>query len=196
MTTVTLYHARCQGIPLEQALTQIATVTDQELTGLLYSPSCCEFARRRDGQAGNASGPADLSQVFEARWFNDTLELRWLRDAQSPGTGTAVCLSEDAIELDDWEVNADTDLEPLPGQYLLSGWGSEAPNLPEGWSRLSNASVGKHLIPLADVGAHRNALLLYREYLGPAPGAAGSEHGNWSVREERLIKLAIAEDQS
>jgi hypothetical protein len=102
---------------------------EPRLAGLLYTPHWCGLVRWADGRAEMPNESVDLDQVYEARFFNNTLELRWLRDPESNGVGQAACLSEESITPNGWTRGSRDDLKPLPGQYLLSGWGCEADDL-------------------------------------------------------------------
>jgi CRISPR-associated protein (TIGR03984 family) len=193
--TTTLYTATNANITLRNALSALPAQKAEGLIGLLYTPRWCGLVRWADGRAETPNESVDLDQVYEARFFNNTLELRWLRDPESNGVGQAACLSEESITPNGWTRGSRDELKPLPGQYLLSGWGCKADDLPQGWSLLSNASVGKRTIPLAGVGANMYAVLRYREYLGPPEGEAGEKHGNNAIYDERLLGLDLAKEK-
>jgi hypothetical protein len=81
---------------------------------------------------------------------------------------------------------------PFPGHQPLRNFSCIGI---QGWSLLSNASVGKRTIPLAGVGTNMCAALRYREYLGPAEGKAGEKHGNNAIYDERLLGLDLAKEK-
>jgi CRISPR-associated protein (TIGR03984 family) len=183
---------RTQGqVSLQECLTQTRDWRKNPMTiALLYTPSACFLAQAQgEGVTGYDGKSADLTTVFEARIFNPSCEVRWLH--KSGGKGSGVFLSENASGPGDWVSLSPVGSikEPENHRYLL--WGmtvkDDAKELATGWSWLAAANIGKYAIPLAGDGLERRARLVYREYIGLAPGEAGDRHGNVTVCEERLL---------
>jgi CRISPR-associated protein (TIGR03984 family) len=131
-------------------------------------------------------GPADLSEVYHARVFDEQRELRWWHDGA--GLGRAVVLAEDTAAL------ANGDGQPLDpvhavdviddGGYLL--WGHTTGGGAPGWTALATTRIGTLHAPLAakaETGGGRVRLAV-REYVAVEP-----VHGNAYVAEERLLRL-------
>ena len=188
--SVTLYTCERCGISLAEVLQAFA---DRTMFGLIYTPSWCGLTRLSGGAVDAGPVRLDLAQPFEARFFNQDLELRWLRKPEGQGEGRAVCLAEDSQTLPDWDrLEPVQGIESLKGQYLLAGQGCPADHLPPDWSALSTAAIGTWSVPLADLANGARAVLQYVEYLGPA----GDVDGNWAVIDERLVGLAKYAEQS
>lgn len=188
----TLNSGTQDGITLAQAL---AAFADRSMAGLIYLPTWCGLVRWTGTVLETSGEWVDVAQVFEARLFDDTVEMRWLREPSGDGTGYAVYVSEGSLSLEDWALLPPRpDLYPLDGCYLLAGQGGEPDGLPDGWSRLSSAAIGCIAAPIGGIPAGGRVTLRYREYLGRADGPAG-EDGNWAVVEERLLNLALAEEK-
>jgi CRISPR-associated protein (TIGR03984 family) len=200
-----LYGRASENITLLQALEQCQNVLAKAIA-LLYTPTHCLFAQVSSAANQtvallNANGQAiALTDIFEARVFNPTAELRWLNDRN--GSGRAVLLSEDNaisayLETTVAEV-PDLELAGLPKQSLLITldqtyilWGQGTQKQPDtlrtGWSRLASARIGKLDVPLANVKHLQYVKLKVREYLQTV-----DEHGNVAVVEERLVALEVA----
>lgn len=197
-----LYGRASENITLLQALEKCRDVL-AEAIALLYAPTHCLFAQVSDAsnqavELLNANGQAiDLTDIFEARIFNPTAELRWLND--NNGSGKAVLLSEDAaisaylatsiVEVPNLELAGlpEQSLQNFLDQtYILWGRGMQQTpaNLSRGWSRLASARIGKLDVPIENVKHPQYVKLKVREYLQTV-----DEHGNVAVVEERLIKL-------
>ncbi|MGH8587917.1 MAG: type III-D CRISPR-associated protein Csx19 [Gammaproteobacteria bacterium] len=190
----TLHTESRDRITLAQALTAFAD--RKNMTALIYLPMWCGLVRWNGTALETSREPVDVTQVFEARLFDDSLEMRWLREPSGDGTGYAVCVSEGALALEDWALLPPrTDLHPVDGGYLLTGQGCGSDGLPDGWSRLSSAAIGCIAAPIGGILAGGRVTLRYREYLGRADGPAG-EDGNWAVLEERLLNLVLAEEKT
>ncbi|GLW98926.1 CRISPR-associated protein Csx19 [Microtetraspora sp. NBRC 16547] len=169
----TLYGAAATGVTLPEAL---------QATGLnggcalLTTPSAYRVARVEDGDCVSASGPVDLSAVYEARVFTSEAELRWVEP------GYAVLLTEDERLLPE---SFGERVEPLAAlattdtRYLV--WGAVTAN-GSGWATLVSSRVGSLAVPSASAGEGERVRLAAREYV-----VADPEHGNAYVAEERLI---------
>jgi CRISPR-associated protein (TIGR03984 family) len=149
---------------------------------LLATPRHYHVARIRDGLPRSCEGtPVPLDDVFEARIFDGTAELRWLHTAD--GHGRAVLLTEDATALPkafDERLEPVEALETLSGAYLL--WGRAA-DICDGWTTLATPRIGTFTVPVrAETGTR--VRLVTREYIACDP-----EHGNAYVAEERLLRL-------
>jgi CRISPR-associated protein (TIGR03984 family) len=179
IATTTLLHAAVRpGISLDQALRQ----APRGGIALLSTPRHYHVARMENGRPHlRGDTPVPLGDVFEARIFDGTSELRWLHTAA--GHGQAVLLTEDDTALPE---DFDERIEPVSaadtsrGEYLL--WGRVAA-CRDGWATLATARIGTFDVPVpADIGARIR--LVTREYV-----AHEAEHGNAHIAEERLLRL-------
>lgn len=188
ITQTTLYSYRAEKMKLAQAI----AACQQQLKGaiaLLYSPQSCQLALMRDGALHNSCDrPLDLADtldIFEARVFSETCELRWLN--RLDGTGEAVLISEEKQTVKDFSALDPISCESLEQKYLL--WGEKAKNSAiSGWQRLAEARIGKLDVPLdQQLKAGNRVYLKTHEYLAP-----DKSYDNFAVIEERLIKLEVA----
>ena len=195
MTTKLLSRYRDE-VSLMEALT---VFHGRQPVGFCYTPSACPWVRWRDGKAESAVADFDLSQVYEARFFDEKGELRWLRDPSADGVGRAVYLTEsaDGVSNEEWKELPPIDVDDgdvIESGYLLWGQVCECVDpLPgKSWFWMSTARIGTLAVPLAAEGDQpgQSVRLGYREYLGLDPGYAG-EHGNMAVLEQRLLKLKV-----
>lgn len=177
-----------ENISLEEALKQCAIFLEDSVA-LVYAPSFCKFAKFENGGLSLVDDRS-LSTVFEARVFNQNVELRWLNI--SNGLGRAVLISD--IELtrvftDEENVSLTEILDIIPQQYLLWGKGVvRSPSLPQGWSRLAAARIGALDVPITGIKPKQQVQLVAKEYIRFCEGDAG-EYGNVAVVEERLTGL-------
>ncbi len=198
-TTICLYHYTHPAVPLVDTL----TLPPGDAVGLFYGPRWCRLGQLRSGAVEFADGASlDPALIFEARLFNATGELRWLRDPLGQGEGPAVYLTEtrsDRFKADQgWEkhpkdneqAEAWLQITVQDQAYLLWGkrWQPKG-SLPEGWSLLATARIGELPIPLKLSDKGKGAKLKVREYLGPVPDPVARCHGNIVVIEERLVGL-------
>lgn len=194
--TCSLYAIARDKTTLQESLDACQSVWDMERAiALLYSPRSCQFACLVQGEnqivlMNPKNQPVDLSDVFEARIFNDKAELRWLN--QFNGRGRAVLLADAPISEDQrTEIGYDlvdplTDLETLHQNYLLWGEGWTKPDAWENeWSRLTLARIGSLPVPISGIEHKQSVGLKVREYL------KADDYGNTSVVEERLLGLEI-----
>jgi len=185
----TLYgRASKEIITFEDALKQ-CTIFLEEAVALVYAPSFCKFAKFENGGLSLVDDRS-LSTVFEARVFNQNVELRWLNAFN--GLGRAVLISDiqlTRVFTDEVDVSLTEILDTIPQQYLLWGKGVvRSPSLPQGWSRLAAARIGALDVSITDIKPQQQVQLVAKEYIGFCEGAAG-EYGNVAVVEERLIGL-------
>jgi CRISPR-associated protein (TIGR03984 family) len=189
---VTLYRVIKERISLDEALQAFG---ERVAIGLLYAPHACVFMCWRQGRLVPSpdSRFPPLSEAYEARVFDETGELRWLRDPGSDTSGYAVYLTEDAeVWKERGSVVPIAELERLDNRYLL--WGERSKNLkspsPDGWVCLSTARLGTLWVPpVVELNAAQRIGLETVEYLGLDSSPAGTVHGNTVVREERLLRL-------
>ncbi len=157
---------------------------------LLYSPQACTLVQlASDSTLRNAgNNEVNLTNVFEARIFNEACELRWLNCVD--GSGDAALIAESEQTAAGFAAIHPKPCEALAQRYLL--WGERAKNQPnsEGWQRLAEARIGKIDIPLAQAFKQEQRIYLKTlEYL-----AVADVYGNVAVIEERLVKLEVGND--
>jgi CRISPR-associated protein (TIGR03984 family) len=187
MSNKLIVHRR-EKISLTEALSAFATMPIEGAVALLYSPQSCEFALLAGTQLWGKDGLAfDLSQVFEARIFAATAEMRWLNDPGPECRHCAVMISEQdhSANLGSWEKSEKDVIETLPQTYLL--WGEGTEQVPsDGWSQLATARIGALAVPVRGVSTKEHRVILHTiEYLVEA------EHGNVIVADERLCRLEV-----
>jgi len=186
-----LYGYTRQPYSLADSLKALAqSIGDSAATAILYSPRRCELARFSNGQLQGSNGePADTGNVFEARVFNESVELRWLNDPSGAQQHRAVILTEqDSSEsLADWQASQQDVIQTLPQTYLLWGEGT-GKSAASGWSELATARIGGFSVPIGNVGKNQRLLLNSVEYIVEADC-----HGNAVVFDERLIKFEKSE---
>jgi CRISPR-associated protein (TIGR03984 family) len=154
--------------------------------GLIYSLKKCCFIKINgvnieQPPEENEEKAVDIHSIFEARIFNENLELRWLNEQH--GKGKAVLLSDKELDLC-LEIQPDA-LEILATQtqrYLLWGEATDnADNTNDGWNKLISSRIGFIYVPYVN---HR-VYLQTREYFKE------DNYGNVSVIEERLMSLEV-----
>ena len=185
----TLYSWRKEAITLADALQSLAA---NDLTGFCMGPAHFRFAHSQGGQL-QFSECLELEQVYEARFFNAELELRWLRDPARQGAGMAVCLAESPLDLDGWKKLDDLTAEPLADSTRpMTGTLGGEPDESTGWPLMDAPRHGQVAVPLTNNDPGKRPAYRVREYLGAAPGEAGVD-GNRMVVEERIVGIVIAE---
>lgn len=189
---IKLYTLRRDAVTLNAAL---EAFPDQTLAGFCMTPAKFVFAQW-NGKAVETADVIDLTQVYEARFFNATGELRWLRDPAADGSGSAVWMTETETMLNGWDtVNPHLEVEPLSDtdtHRLLIGVWAESHESLVGWSRMNAPRHGKVAIPFTGGNARQQLAYVVREYLGYAPGSAGDDE-NKMVVEERIIGITVVE---
>ena len=176
----------------------------EETIGLFYTPNQCLFGRWKAGKICDAQDKEiALAQIFEARLFDSTAELRWLRNPSTDGLGNAVYLFDNHSNLsfneDGWENETLDELTSQENHYLLWGkyWPSKAENLAPGWACLAASRIGELFVPVPNLNQKEQRVCLKtQEYLGLPRNAKGSltlagKNGNQVVVEERWLGLAI-----
>ncbi|GAA2162031.1 type III-D CRISPR-associated protein Csx19 [Actinomadura napierensis] len=177
MNTVTLHSAATKDVTLRWALREAAPAGGVALlaTARRYQVGLVDDARELKSRSGTIA-PDD---VFEARVFTPTSELRWLHIAD--GKGRAVVLSENDAAIPNQfgeqlaPINA---VDTCTGGYLL--WGRVARSAGDGWTTLATERIGTLSIPADITGDH--ARLATCEYIAVEP-----VHGNAYIAEERLL---------
>lgn len=166
----------------------------KEAIALFYSPTTCRLLRLVDGEFKDSDDKTfnRFADVFEGRIFNKNHELRWLN--RDRGKGEVVLLSESklALNTNDWNVLDEINCEPLDQKYLI--WGQKTKNQPSqnNWQRLAEARIGKLDIPIdKELEEQERVYLITREYITEwiDNNSNSKSYGNFSVIEERLIKL-------
>lgn len=185
----TLHGRASNNITLHAALEQCAAALSNGSRGvaLLYSPNCCQFAIvQPNGDLKDANNQSlDLKNVFEARAFNQTCELRWLNELN--GKGRAVLISEQDIARYLLEHISDLEaLDTISQSYILWGKGVNS-TLNPGWGKLAAARIGSISVPVAGLSTDKQRVYLKSiEYLKDI-----DDYGNVAVVEERLIGLEV-----
>jgi len=194
MIATTLVIFTAEGLVLDAALKAFQPLKNESAIGILYDPMSCKLARLNEAArlCGSDGDSVDLSRVFDARIFQDSMELRWHKDPSSKRSHRAVILAETEIDLsprldDRWKRHK---IEPpvidtLEQTYLL--WGEGTRNrLADGWSELATPRIGAMPVPIPGVKPNARVVLRTREYL------AEYDHGNVAVLDERLMRLEVA----
>jgi CRISPR-associated protein (TIGR03984 family) len=189
-----LFSYQKEGLSLQEAIQQPLA---EGTLGLFYTPAQCQLGRWDNGEIRDARDKVlAIEQVFEARLFHPSLELRWLRDPSTDGLGNAVYLCENQRDNGWQQQQTLCDLSVQNNQYLLWGEYWKLDNLAKGWSCLAAARIGKLLVPVANLQKNQRVVLKTREYFGLPRDADGKltlagEHGNNVVVEERWLSLGL-----
>lgn len=185
------YHAE------EMRLNDAIVACHQQLEGaiaLLYSPQSCQLAKLMSNGTlhdfcNRAINLANNPDIFEARIFNQTYEIRWLN--RMDGTGEAALIfdfkeKEQEQTIKGFIASKPISCESLEQKYILWGQKTKNPAI-SGWQRLAEARIGKLDIPLnQQLKVNERVYLKTYEYLAPV-----DEYGNFAVIEERLVKLEV-----
>jgi CRISPR-associated protein (TIGR03984 family) len=179
------------GLSLRQALAAFApTVGVAGAAGFTFGPTAFSFIHLdAAGSVTGPAGPANLTDVYEARVFHEHAELRWLRDPRHEAGHATVVLTDGSCTVD---------LPPLPLEVpLVDGvkqtyviWGRPVPgqDTAPGWTRLAAARIGGLDVPQDSVPESHRVAIESVEYLGEFA------HGNVAVVEERLCGLTQFEN--
>jgi hypothetical protein len=166
-----LYRYRRRDASLSDCLAAVAA--NAPLHGYCHSPRWTRFGAC-DGRglltfAGQESGAATapLDQIYEARFFCDSGELRWLRDPESDGTGQGAWVSE---------------VQGVPE-------GFESIDTLDGLTAMTGQIAIQHRAELPAPLRADPAAYVIREYIARAPGQAGQD-GNCMVVEQRILRIA------
>jgi CRISPR-associated protein (TIGR03984 family) len=191
----TLFSGSFRGQTLPQALDAFFAIdkvaNEKDTWAILYSPGRCFLARLAMGQRiiGAAKeeepselSPGDLTAIFEARVFNNLLEMRWLNDPN--GNHTTAVISETqptfaGIQLQD-DPKVIGAIDPWH-QYLL--WGQSTGRTTDDGTQFATARIGAYYIPIPKVPKETYARFKAVEYLKTY------EDGNVAVFDERLIGI-------
>lgn len=200
----TLYGHNAENITLAEALENCAEIL-QDGIALLYSPTCCQFAKLlpksilQDSQGKDIPLEYTSNYIFEARIFNSQFELRWLNELDGKGQAALIFDNQSLTDkLPDWQSQEIPNiLTTIKQQYLL--WGEKTnQELIEGWQRLASARIGSLDVPVNQVLQDQQRVYLKTiEYLVEVNEAevdkpeVDEENGNVAVIEERLMKLEV-----
>jgi CRISPR-associated protein (TIGR03984 family) len=146
---------------------------EKKAFAILYTPRACHLVLvDKEGCFFNEHGPFEPEDVFEARIFNDTAELRWLNESE--GKGKMAIISDSSF--------IDT-VGTIPQTYLLWGKKVELPagkENPDGWTKFGTARIGAFYVPI--VTNEEYARFKAKEYLK-------AHDGNVAVVDERLTGI-------
>jgi CRISPR-associated protein (TIGR03984 family) len=163
----------------------------EHAVALFYGLRTCAVGQvNASGDTLDAGGQlVDTGEVFEARVFSGTRELRWLATEGAGGTGRAALVSEEAgLGLTGWDARA-VELEAADDRHGYLVWGDAAVALPAGgWARMKSRRLPAILVPVrqaVDAGAMLRITAV--EYV-----ATERKHGNRYIYDERLTGVALA----
>lgn len=177
-----LYSYQYKNKSLFEALSMFSHLG--EAKGLLYSPSVCAFVKvTPEGKVFDSEGELSnqvLSSIFEARVFNQDVEMRWLHNKNL--LGQLVLISEEPVHsAKDNLLETISLVDSIEQKYLLWGEVEETQN---GWTYLKTSRIGKIVAPSPKTLKQEKRLALKtKEYLQE------KDYGNVVVIEERLIDL-------
>jgi CRISPR-associated protein (TIGR03984 family) len=178
-----------RGSSLRNALHACRGILGQgQATAILYSPRRCQLALLKDGVLVNSEGnEIEPSDIFEARVFCETAELRWLNDASPQKQHSSVLLSETKHSMPGWSCEEHEHfLAILPQTYLL--WGEGTGANANDWNDLATPRIGRLPVPVTGVGMNQRVLLHSKEYVT----SRDEDDGNAVVFEERLVGITVA----
>jgi hypothetical protein len=163
-----LYRFTCADVTLAACLAESFSAT--KLHGLLQAPGEVRLIAWPGLEQEGAD--ALLPQVYEARLFNAHGELRWLRNPESAGTGSAAWITdaEATAPAGFSPIESLTELEIRDDRILSYGNDFPGADIPGG------------------LGGYR-----VREYIGRAPDPAGAD-GNRIVVEQRVFGILTPEE--
>ena len=173
-------------ISLQDAISAYSELVDGEKAiALLFSPRRCQFATLVDHRCSDEAGnPIHMEDVFEARVFNDTAEMRWLNGTSGAHRGVILTETQPSKPPHGWDREAIPAIATLTQTYQLWGEGT-GKFVSDGWSELATARIGSLNVPVAGIITNQRVFLETREYVIEA------EHGNAVIQEERLIRLGV-----
>ena len=175
MTGTTLYRHQCKAVALTDCLSR--SFSKHRLVGYCQTPRRLLFGTWDGAVYLDANDTeTDLTQVYEARLFSEAGELRWLRDPESDGLGRAAWLSEtDDCPEEFSALDALTELGIID-QFQL------------GSSVVPNRVLTQSRAHLPGVPSGQRGVYRIREYIGAAPGEAGTQ-GNRIIVEQRSLGI-------
>lgn len=178
-----LYGSRGTGLTLADALAVLPTAY---ATALLSTPTAYAVAALAAGELAGPNGVLSADDVFDARVFDGTAELRWLHDADRRGTAVVIGEQPELVDLLPTRLADVPVISAIDTRYVV--WGRPTPAAHPGWATLTAARIGQLSLPLPGSAADHRAVLLAREYV-----AVCDHHGNAGVIDERLIGLSTVE---
>jgi len=185
----TLYGRASDNITLQAALKSCASTLTNGSHGvaLLYSPTCCQFAKvQSNGDVTDSNNESlALKNVFEARAFNETCELRWLNELDGQGRAVLISSQQDIIGYLSESLSVLEELDTIKQTYILWGKGVKTISI-GGWGKLAAARIGSLSVPVTGLTTNKQVYLNSIEYLQEI-----DEYGNVAVVEERLIGLEV-----
>jgi len=189
MSTKNLYSYRREGCLLPEALDAVK----RGLTGFAFSPARFLFLSYADGKLETGRADDKVDQIYEARLFEpESVELRWLRDPNdSQGRGAAVIVSEQAMQLADWQALPTLSIAMTLDRQRLCEPVAGNPEARDAWFCFDAPRHGALSVPVPTARPGDHLVLKVREYIGDAAGEAGKD-GNQQVLEERLLGWAVA----
>jgi CRISPR-associated protein (TIGR03984 family) len=180
-------------VTLAGALAAAVRVLADDAIGLMSTTAWHGFVRLDGADLRTPNRIVNLAEVFEARIFDGTVELRWLNEHD--GAGRAVLLADDPSALTaaapPFEKEQCEPVSDVPDDQQLLLWGRPLdPNPdPSGWMTLAEHRIGR--MPVPGLGAAPSAdghdpVLWLREYI------TTDNYGNAYVLDERLCRPAWA----
>lgn len=167
----------------------------QPLVGFGYSPARFVFLRGANDALETGRSDDRLDQLYDVRLFNASIELRWLRDPCAvDALGTAVIVSEQALDLPGWRALPDVPYESMIDRKLQCTMLDGEPDPRTDWWRFDAQRHGKVAVPVSGLPVRSRLLLQRREYVGCAAGDAGAD-GNREVVEERLLGWIVESEE-
>lgn len=150
--------------------------------GLLSAPAAFRLCVVRGGEYDFGGEPAlPLAQCYEARFFCEAWELRWVRDGAG---GRAMRCAETAHGGPLGEAVAMSDVVGHIDQtYLIWGERAQPDGAPPGWGVVAEGRIGRLRVPAALSAATPRAALTAREYL------RRYVDGNVAVADQRLTGI-------
>lgn len=160
-----------------------ALISGDDAIGMVYSPSAARFlTRRNDKWCGPDRKPTDLSSVFEAVFFNQDVQVRWVQ--REHGTGEATITTESSAPADGRPFRDAA--EPDSGRLL---WGTSIRSVStDGWATCGSAQVGTLTVPVRVVrDAARDAVVRLHQYTY----VTEDPHGNQAFADVRYTRLTV-----
>jgi CRISPR-associated protein (TIGR03984 family) len=156
----------------------------------------CECVDRASDSA--TLQPLELDEVYEARVFSRSGELRWLNDPEGRKHRSVFLADEDMVKDDipsKWVRESFPYIEKIEQTYVV--WGKvhsrqeTSTQYPEHWTRFSTAQIGVLEVPVCDCDVPRGGrvALVAHEYFN----LLENQYGNVGVFEERLFGLRFVE---
>jgi CRISPR-associated protein (TIGR03984 family) len=186
-----LFISREENIDLQNSMKKFFN-TFGRAKALLYTPKECHLAFLDcDSSFFRPDKTIVVGEIFEARIFNETAELRWLK--RSGGADTAVVLSKSNQKCLADEPSQDVEVFDFIHQHYLL-WGEELESKtnegqqqskasPKEWTRFAAARIGSFYVPVTLNAGETRARFTAVEYLKKYAD------GNVAVCDERLTGI-------